>query len=81
MNQGEDGVDEGADEDAESDLVADVADEVAHHPRPELLGRQREGQDGDGEHDTDDGDDGGRDGDQYLAPGVGAPGADPEQGA
>ena len=73
----EDRVHERPDEDAERDLVADVADEVPHHAGPELLRRQRQRKDRDGEHHTDDGDDGGGDGDEHLAFGVGGPRADP----
>ena len=73
----QDRVHERPDEDAERDLVADVADEVPHHPGPELLRRQRQRQDRDGEHHADDRDDGGGDGDEHLALGVGGPRADP----
>ena len=60
-------------------LVPDVAHEVAHHARTELLRGQRQRQDRDGEHHADDRDDRGRDGDEDLALGVGAPRADPDR--
>ena len=77
--EGERRVDEGADEDAECHLVPQVADEVAHHARTELLGGQREGQDRDREHDADDGDDRGGDGDEDLSAGIRAHRAHPER--
>ncbi len=69
-SEGECGVDEGADEDAERDLVPNVSDEVAHHAGTELLGRQGESQDRDREHDADDGDHRGGDGDENLSAGI-----------
>ena len=73
----EHGEDEGADEHAQRHLVADVAHEVPHHAGPELLRRQRQGKDRDGEHHADNRDDGGGDGDEDLALRVRTPGADP----
>jgi hypothetical protein len=78
-SEGDNGVDEGADENSERHLVAEVPNEEPHHPRTELLGRERQGQDRDGEDHADDGDDGGRDGDEDLASCVGPPGQDPER--
>ncbi len=77
--EGEHAIDERRHPDAESQLVADVAHEVPHHPRPELLRGQRQGQDGDREDDTHHRDHGGGDGDEDLPGGIGVERTDPER--
>jgi hypothetical protein len=52
---------------------------VAHHPWPELLGGEGQRQDRCREDNADDGDNGCRDGNQYLAAGVCAAGTQPER--
>ena len=64
-------VHEGGHEGAERQLGAAITDEVPQHPRPELGGRQRQGDQDDREDHADDRDDRGRERRQDLARGVG----------